>query len=305
MNFLNKFLTVSLLGCSVVFAQETPAPAPVPVADTAAVVPAPEPAEPVVAPVSAEATPVVIDSNVAPVQEQAAEPEPAPQFLTMSDFKQEQPAKQDTVAKAPVVCPVCPAYKEPESLLRFQFGVHLRLGQISYDDDDYEFSGLNWAAGLAFALPLNDRFVFLKLEPVFSSRTLTDVVDGYSNTTKFFINEYNLELPLLVTFRIPRTFLQFFAGPQITLNLKETIKVTQEGKTLLKIEDGDTSREPLEWGLVLGAGFVIGKHMDLDLRANIGISDVYNDLWISSGSYSSDNWDFLAVGFYMGMSFYL
>ncbi len=306
MNFVNKFLTVSILGCALVFAQEASVvPAQTPAVDSTVAAPASEAEQP-----APETVSVVNDSAAAPVQE-VAEPAPevlsaqntesVPQFPKISDLKQEQePAKPK-----PVVCPVCPSGEKPEKLLRFQFGAHLRLGQVIYDDADYDFSGLNWAAGLAFILPLNERFVFLKVEPVFSSRSLTDVIDNNSGSMKVFIDEYNLELPLLITFRIPNTFLQLFVGPQVTLNLRETIKVTEDGKTLLKIKDGDTSREPLEWGIVLGAGFVLGKHMDLDVRMNLGISDVYKDLWIQTGNNSPDNFDFIAIGFYMGMSFYL
>lgn len=318
MNFTHRFIfTFTLLGFGFLFAQESNSDSLVSnanfsvdsnVTETSAdssvkVLPKePDPvqveaSEKIAEPKSSE---VPVIETLPPKEERVMPTSSGNSFVTMSQLKEN--ARQTSEVKT--------VEKNNSEKLRFQYGIHLRLGRIVYENSDYDLSGLNWAAGFAFSFPLNENTVFLKVEPVFSVRSLTDVIDSYSSASgyfsrKIFIDEYNVDLPLLITFRIPRSFVQFFAGPQITFNAYEKIKITSEGKTLLEIKDEDSSRNRVEWAIVIGTGIAVSKHMEFDLRLNVGISDVYNDLWINTGSSDNDNWSFSAAGFYMGMSFFL
>ncbi|MCF0215054.1 MAG: PorT family protein [Fibrobacteraceae bacterium] len=184
------------------------------------------------------------------------------------------------------------------------FGVQGFLGSYflssDYDDDFYGFS---WRAGVFGIFPLTKYTCGLKIAALFEQSDASATFDYNRTRTNFKYMQRKLDIPLLFTFKGSRSRLSFDMGAQAAVALTDELKVVykdSEGQHKSKIDLlDDEYRRSMEWELVFGFSVRAHKYLGFDLRANLGLSDLYDgfidDFELAGRSASVE----------MGLSFFL
>ncbi len=297
--------------------QETaPAPEAAPEA-TPAPVPEAAPAPvPVAAPAPAEAAPEV---TPAPVPEAA--PAPAP---VAAPAPAQAPAQAPVAAPAPKAEPIIYTANSKEDLPKNQvqdlrnrnypkrvvhYGISADIGSTSYmgDSVDDMEGGLEWNAGLYASVPLTDRTLVAEIgaKTIFRqvSNTTSNYYDKYSGKSfprKDKITAYSIAVPFMLNIFIPRTELHFTVGTQIEKQIYNNLKISFNGEQVVDENLVDNQCAPVNWDFILGIGINATKHFAIGANLVIGISDIYDDLYVDK-----EYWGFTPLDLNIGVKFFL
>ena len=290
MNLVCKVTMASMLTVGCVMAQTnaaTPAPAVVPVATTEATT--------VAAPDTTKADTVFVampSTATAPDTIFIASTEPQP-MLTVATMQSNSYA----VTKAETAN-VDSVRNGPKQTV--MYGVHAGVGSIQFisDEDGNDMSGLSWNGGLVVSFPLNDYTASFEIEALLNYRLLNRVYEIDGESAKNRIQQYTIEIPLLLKFAPMNSRFQFLFGPQMAVSVYDHLKIYNKGKTV-KSEDllESSAREPIDWALVAGMGIMANPHVIFDFRFVVGISDMYSNLYVGD-----EYWSFTPVGLQMGVN---
>lgn len=182
------------------------------------------------------------------------------------------------------------------------YGIHAGVGSIQFlsDENDNDMSGLSWTAGLVLSFPLNDYTASFEIEALFNYRLVNRVYEINDVSAKNRIQQYTIDVPLLLKYGPMNSRFQFLFGPQMSFSVYDRLEIFSDGETLVDadLRYGNTSaREPIDWALVAGLGIVANPHVIFDFRIIVGVSDMYSNLYVD-GEY----WSFTQIGIQMGVN---
>jgi|GEM_PF-6010302 hypothetical protein len=319
----NKFiLAISSLFCIATFAvaQDAPAPAPEQTAPEAAVTaPEPEasPAEQPAAP-APEAEPQV--SAPAPTQtaEQPAQTnEVAPVVFYYAPTAPgnepvQNPAQVENVPPAPQ--PVIEQYKpkvHPKQTTHY--GIQGSIGTSTYSGDsnaDFD-DGLGWNAGAYINLPISDYIFSFELGSQFIYRKVSNSFTQTNRNTyetearKDKITAYSLGFPILMNINAGRSGLLYFGmGVEFEVPLYNNLQISIDGKKRVDQDLQEDHCAPMSWDILLGMGINATSHFGLYTRMNIGISDIYDDLYIKEDG-KKEYWGFKTFDLNIGLKIFI
>lgn len=288
------------------------APVPAPAVEQSAA-PAPEPA-PAVTPEPAPAP--------QPVQ-QAETPAPAPQPVqqaaapaTDTTAAVAAPAPTNTeVAAAPAVQQPLPQNQVEEIRQTVapkhttHFGGLASIGSAEYigDSVDDMGDGIAWNAGLFASIPLTDHTLTAEIGATILYRQVSNTEhnyhDPYTNNIyarKNSITAYSLGIPLTLDLFTPGSNFYFAFGAQIEVPLKNQLQISFNGDKIVDTNLANKQCAPVSWDFVLGIGFNATNHFGIDARLNIGISDIYDDLYVDN-----EYWSYTPIDINIGVKFFL
>lgn len=315
------FTAAAMLACFANAQNAEPAPAAAP-AEQAVVA---EPAPAVQAP-APEAAPAPAP-EAAPAAEQApvAAPEAAPAAEAAA-----QPAAPEAAPAEPVAAPAptsvevaaAPAVQEPlpqnqvEEIRqtatpkrKVHFGAQASIGSTEYigDSVDDMDDGITWNAGLLASIPLTDHSLSAEIGANILyrqvSNTKSNYLDRYTGSTiarKNSITAYSLAIPLILDLYAPASNFYFAFGTQIEIPLKNQLKISFNGDDIVDQNLANKQCAPVSWDFVLGLGFLATEHFGVDARIIIGISDIYDDLYVDN-----EYWGYTPVDINIGVKFLL
>ncbi|MCQ2101118.1 MAG: PorT family protein [Fibrobacter sp.] len=171
--------------------------------------------------------------------------------------------------------------------MQFKIGAHGSIGSYyltgdKWDDDDYY--GISWRAGLMSIIPLNDYTMGIKLGVIFERSKSSETYDYYDNNNKavpvsFNFDQMKVNIPVLFTFKGASSNLYFDLGAQISIPVKDELKVSyKNGQEKIKettdLMDEDY-RTNMDWSLVFGFSVMAHKRLSIDVKADVGLSDLY------------------------------
>ncbi len=146
----------------------------------------------------------------------------------------------------------------------FGFKAGLNFSDINVDDVDAS-NRTGWGAG--FYADLASPLLHLQPEVLFMAKGFKDAT--LTTDHRFDARRYGVEIPVLVVLDLPMPMIRprAFIGPALTIPLKSEINI---GGTWYDINnDSKTS-----WSLVVGAGATLLNKVGLELRYDIGLSEL-------------------------------
>lgn len=333
----NKFiLAFSSLFCLATFAvaqdapQVVPAAEPAPVAAPAPVeapaeqsVAAPAPAAeqtnpaPVVAPAPNEPT----DASAANQTAQNGESVPVIFYYANSTEPQQQNQPQPVVAPQPQPVTVAPYQPAPvpapapklHPKQTIHYGVQASIGTSEFegeDNDDLD-EGLTWNAGAFVTIPISDYIFSFELGSQFIYRKESNSFTQSNRTTyerearKDKIVAYSLGFPLQMNINATRSgVVNFFIGAEIEVPLYNNLQISINGNKRVDQDLHEDHCAPMSWDFIMGMGINATSHFGIYTRMNLGISDIYDDLYIRDDG-KDEYWSFRAVDLSIGLRLFL
>ena len=333
----NKFiLAISSLFCLATFAvaqdapQVVPATEPAPVAAPAPVevpaeqsVAAPTPAAeqtdpaPVVAPAPNEPT----DASAANQTAQNGESVPVIFYYANSTEPQQQNQPQPVVAPQPQPVTVAPYQPAPvpapapklHPKQTIHYGVQASIGTSEFegeDNDDLD-EGLTWNAGAFVTIPISDYIFSFELGSQFIYRKESNSFTQSNRTTyerearKDKIVAYSLGFPLQMNINATRSgVVNFFIGAEIEVPLYNNLQISINGNKRVDQDLHEDHCAPMSWDFIMGMGINATSHFGIYTRMNLGISDIYDDLYIRDDG-KDEYWSFRAVDLSIGLRLFL
>ena len=333
----NKFiLAISSLFCLATFAvaqdapQVVPAAEPAPVAAPAPVeapaeqsVAAPAPAAeqtnpaPVVAPAPNEPT----DASAANQTAQNGESVPVIFYYANSTEPQQQNQPQPVVAPQPQPVTVAPYQPAPvpapapklHPKQTIHYGVQASIGTSEFegeDNDDLD-EGLTWNAGAFVTIPISDYIFSFELGSQFIYRKESNSFTQNNRTTyerearKDKIVAYSLGFPLQMNINATRSgVVNFFIGAEIEVPLYNNLQISINGNKRVDQDLHEDHCAPMSWDFIMGMGINATSHFGIYTRMNLGISDIYDDLYIRDDG-KDEYWSFRAVDLSIGLRLFL
>lgn len=333
----NKFiLAISSLFCLATFAvaqdapQVVPAAEPAPVAAPAPVeapaeqsVAAPAPAAeqtdpaPVVAPAPNEPT----DASAANQTAQNGESVPVIFYYANSTEPQQQNQPQPVVAPQPQPVTVAPYQPAPvpapapklHPKQTIHYGVQASIGTSEFegeDNDDLD-EGLTWNAGAFVTMPISDYIFSFELGSQFIYRKESNSFTQSNRTTyerearKDKIVAYSLGFPLQMNINATRSgVVNFFIGAEIEVPLYNNLQISINGNKRVDQDLHEDHCAPMSWDFIMGMGINATSHFGIYTRMNLGISDIYDDLYIRDDG-KDEYWSFRAVDLSIGLRLFL
>ena len=333
----NKFiLAISSLFCLATFAvaqdapQEVPTAEPAPVAAPAPVeapaeqsVAAPAPAAeqtdpaPVVAPAPNEPT----DASAANQTAQNGESVPVIFYYANSTEPQQQNQPQPIVAPQPQPVTVAPYQPAPvpapapklHPKQTIHYGVQASIGTSEFegeDNDDLD-EGLTWNAGAFVTMPISDYIFSFELGSQFIYRKESNSFTQSNRTTyarearKDKIVAYSLGFPLQMNINATRSgVVNFFIGAEIEVPLYNNLQISINGNKRVDQDLHEDHCAPMSWDFIMGMGINATSHFGIYTRMNLGISDIYDDLYIRDDG-KDEYWSFRAVDLSIGLRLFL
>ena len=333
----NKFiLAISSLFCLATFAvaqdapQVVPAAEPAPVAAPAPVevpaeqsVAAPAPAAeqtdpaPVVAPAPNEPT----DASAANQTAQNGESVPVIFYYANSTEPQQQNQPQPVVAPQPQPVTVAPYQPAPvpapapklHPKQTIHYGVQASIGTSEFegeDNDDLD-EGLTWNAGAFVTIPISDYIFSFELGSQFIYRKESNSFTQSNRTTyerearKDKIVAYSLGFPLQMNINATRSgVVNFFIGAEIEVPLYNNLQISINGNKRVDQDLHEDHCAPMSWDFIMGMGINATSHFGIYTRMNLGISDIYDDLYIRDDG-KDEYWSFRAVDLSIGLRLFL
>ncbi len=333
----NKFiLAISSLFCLATFAvaqdapQVVPAAEPAPVAAPAPVeapaeqsVAAPAPAAeqtdpaPVVAPAPNEPT----NASAANQTAQNGESVPVIFYYANSTEPQQQNQPQPVVAPQPQPVTVAPYQPAPvpapapklHPKQTIHYGVQASIGTSEFegeDNDDLD-EGLTWNAGAFVTMPISDYIFSFELGSQFIYRKESNSFTQSNRTTyerearKDKIVAYSLGFPLQMNINATRSgVVNFFIGAEIEVPLYNNLQISINGNKRVDQDLHEDHCAPMSWDFIMGMGINATSHFGIYTRVNLGISDIYDDLYIRDDG-KDEYWSFRAVDLSIGLRLFL
>ena len=290
-----------------------PAPAPAPAPEEQAA-PAPEEAPAVSAPAptqtttqpvqSSETTPVIFyyANTVTPAQDQS------------------QPEQNQAVAPAPVQqqqqpVPVQPYQPTVHPKQTMHYGIQASIGSSDYigeSNDDLD-DGLTWNAGAFISIPISDYIFSLEMGSQFIYRKVSH---SYSQTNRStYENEarkdnvlaYSLGItPFQMNINTSRSgIVNFLVGIEMEVPLYNNLQISIDGVKRVDQNLHEDHCESISWDFILGMGINATKHFGIYTRMNIGMSNIYNDLYIRGENDQKEYWSFKAFDLSFGLKLFI
>lgn len=267
-----------------------PAPAPQPVQQAETPAPAPQPAQQAAAPATDTTAAVAAP---APTNTQTTETPVAPEMTQETLPRNQVEEIRQTVT---------PKHKT-------HFGGQASIGSAEYigDSVDDMGDGIAWNAGLYASIPLTEHTLTAEigLNVIYRqvSNTEASYFDPYTNMTyarKNNINAYSLGVPLTLDLFTPGSNFYFAFGAQIEIPLKNQLQISFNGDKRIDQDLAGKQCAPMSWDFILGIGFLATEHFGIDARLNIGISDIYDDLYVDN-----EYWSYTPIDINIGVKFFL
>lgn len=197
--------------------------------------------------------------------------------------------------------------------LRFNVGVQGFLGGYFLNDYAYydnSFDDFTWRLGLAALLPLNKFSVAMKVGVLYE-QSLAGGTLHYDNRSTRTTTVYNLDfkqrkidVPVLFSFKAPYSSLMFDLGLQASVAFYDKFKLsyTEDGKKHSERIDmlDEGYRKKMGWDLVFGIEYWANKHIALDIRFDVGFTDLYDSFDDDIIKLS----DLSSSAFVIGLSYY-
>lgn len=289
-------------------AAELPAVAAEPVAEPSVVAPAPvvspadEVADVAVAPKAVRSGKIAVAEQSAEVAEPAAEPAVvAPKAVRGVDneprtiYYEAVYTREDGVPVRTVYVAQRPS-KDTTTLdelmglvpMELKFGAYGSIGSYymtgsKWDSDDY--NGISWRAGLMSLIPLNTYTMGIKLGVLFEKSEASETHTYYDKDdnrvpVSFSFRQMKIDVPVMFTFKGSTSNLYFDVGTQFSIPIKDRLKVSykEDGKSFKERTDmiDEDLRKPVDWSMLFGFSVMANKHLSIDVRADIGLSDLYD-----------------------------
>ncbi len=173
---------------------------------------------------------------------------------------------------------------------------YLSNDDFQYDDWYESFSGFSWRAGLIALVPLNQSTIGLKVGVLYEQSSASESYYINEVPTQFTFEQRKIDIPVLFSFKAFGSRLLFDLGPQVSVPLQDKLKVSfndpDSGKKVKSSKDlKDDYRNAMDWSLVFGFSIMANNYLSLDLRAELGLSEIYDgtidylDLGLSSSSF--------------------
>ena len=187
--------------------------------------------------------------------------------------------------------------------LKFRLGASASVNSyyLSNDENQYDgwyesFNGFSWRAGVVALIPLSKPSIGLKVGVFYEQSSASENYYVNEVSTQFTFEQKKIDVPVLLTFKAFGSRLMFDLGPQVSIPLEDELKVSfRNPDTKKKVKSGmdlmDEYRNSLDWSLVLGFSIMANSVLSLDLRAELGLSEIYDgtmdylDLGLSSSSF--------------------
>lgn len=333
----NKFiLAISSLFCLATFAvaQDAPqvvhaaepapvaAPAPVEVpAEQSVAAPAPAAEQTDPAPVVAPAPNEPTDASAANQTAQNGESVPVIFYYANSTEPQQQNQPQPVVAPQPQPVTVAPYQPAPvpapapklHPKQTIHYGVQASIGTSEFegeDNDDLD-EGLTWNAGAFVTIPISDYIFSFELGSQFIYRKESNSFTQSNRTTyerearKDKIVAYSLGFPLQMNINATRSgVVNFFIGAEIEVPLYNNLQISINGNKRVDQDLHEDHCAPMSWDFIMGMGINATSHFGIYTRMNLGISDIYDDLYIRDDG-KDEYWSFRAVDLSIGLRLFL
>jgi Predicted membrane protein len=271
-----------------------PAPVPAPAATeqpAPASVVAPAPNEPTAAPAAeqaaqnGESVPVIFYYANTTEAQQPTQPQPVV-------MPQPQPVAVAPVQQAPAPAPAPAPRVHPRQTMHYgilgSIGTSEYIGSSNDDLDD----GLTWNAGAFITIPISDYIFSFELGSEFIYRKESKAYwdNDVDKARKDRILAYSLGFPIQMNINASRAgIVNFFVGTEIEVPLYNNLQVSFNGKKNADVNLQDEHCAPMSWDFIFGMGINATKHFGIYTRMNIGISDIYDDLYITDHDESYDN----------------
>lgn len=174
--------------------------------------------------------------------------------------------------------------------MEFKIGVQASihsyfLSNGEYGDwDEESFDGLSWRAGISALIPLNEYTMGVKLGVLYEQSNASEnyYMGEAKIPTHFKFEQKKLDIPVLFTFKSANSRFYFDMGAQLSIPLQDELKVSytdpDSNKKIKSSADlmDDDYRNTLDWSLVFGFSVMPNKYVSLDVRAELGLSDLYD-----------------------------
>lgn len=301
--------------------ESVPAPVaePVPVAEPAPVA-APEEAAPVAVRngESSVAQPVVTPAPTAVRTEQPASQKPAyveRVYIGMDGtpvhtvYVAEQSSGRDTVTMDQLMGRYPMEFK-----IGAQASIHsYYMSNGEYGDwDEESFDGLSWRAGISALIPLNEYTMGVKLGVLYEQSNASEnyYMGEAKIPTHFKFEQKKLDIPVLFTFKSAGSRFYFDMGAQLSIPLQDELKVSYtdpDSKKKIKSSADlidDDYRNTLDWSLVFGFSVMPNKYISLDVRAELGLSDLYDGYLNTSNDKNAIDLNLSTSSFGIGVTLY-
>lgn len=297
-------------------AEAAPAETAAPVAEAPVAEPAAEPvAEPVAAPAEEPADVAVAPKAVRGGERVPVEPvvEPAAPAETKSAEPTRKAVYYETVYTNEEGRPVRTLYVAEHSgkdtvtmdelmglrPMKFKIGASGSVGSYVLSGNDWDsdsFSGMNWRAGISAIIPLNEYTMGLRLGVFYDHSEASESYYYNDIATNFSFENNKIDIPVLFTFKSAASRFYFDLGAELSVPVKDNMKISytdskgtkHKSKTDMMDED---FRKSLDWGFIFGFSIMANDYISLDIRADVGLSDLYSsyeklDLGLSNSSFN-------------------
>lgn len=170
--------------------------------------------------------------------------------------------------------------------MTFKIGAQAMVGSYYMSDSDNSwdgasFDGLAWRAGISAIIPLNQYTMGIKLGVLYEQSYASENYYIEKVPTSFRFEQKKLDIPVLFTFKASNSSFFFDLGAQISIPLQDELEVSftdsetsKKIKSRLDLIDNDY-RNPIDWSLVFGFSVMANKYVSLDVRADVGLSNIY------------------------------
>lgn len=322
----NKFLVFSAIICATVFANAQDSVATAPKAENLPVAEATV-QHPQETPTVAEQQNATTDDSTK--QEQNTQAQPVKFYYSQAQA-QESP-KQDNAAKPATTAIIYEApstsapdlqnnqAQTPQPIIKrelpthpkqqLHYGIMASIGRTTLgggDNEDLD-NGLIWNAGAFTTLPVSEYIFNFEIGAQFIYRTASNSYKVFNNITSTYdakknkITSYTLGIPLQMNINAGRSQLVYFSiGTEIEVPLYNNLRSSTNGNTVLKKDllEADFCA-PMFWNIDFGIGVNATKNFAIYARANLGISDMYDDLYVIETN-KSQYWSYIPYDFTIG-----
>ena len=195
------------------------------------------------------------------------------------------------------------------------YGIQASIGSSDYigeSNDDLD-DGLTWNAGAFISIPISDYIFSLEMGSQFIYRKVSH---SYSQTNRStYENEarkdnvlaYSLGItPFQMNINTSRSgIVNFLVGIEMEVPLYNNLQISIDGVKRVDQDLHEDHCESISWDFILGMGINATKHFGIYTRMNIGMSNIYNDLYIRGENDQKEYWSFKAFDLSFGLKLFI
>ncbi len=189
--------------------------------------------------------------------------------------------------------------------MKFKIGAHGSVGAYQlagseWDSDHYD--GMVWKAGVMSIIPLNEYTMGIKVGVLYEQAKASESYRIYDVPTTFKFSQKKIDIPVLFTFKAATSRIYFDLGVEVDIPLYDKLRVSytdsKDEKHSSRIDMMDDYRNSMDWAFAFGFSVMANQYVSLDVRANLGMSDLYD------GHMKYMNLNLDASSFNVGLTFY-